>query len=247
MKTLATDQYLITGTSSGLGLALVQELLQNPSARVIGLARRSGPAHPRYTHHTLDLSRPDDWPPGWEARLFPERPGARRLVLINNAGTLGGIAYAGQQRTADIVQAFQVNVVAMALLTNAFLARYAQHEAEQIIIHISSGAGKRPIDGWSLYCAAKAAADMHARTVAAEAAQQGRPLRVYALAPGIVDTSMQEQIRQAPAEQFSQRAQFRDYYAQGELAAPRAVASKIVRLMDNPALVSDVVVSVRDF
>ncbi len=248
MKThAATDHYLITGTSSGLGLALAEHLLRDPDVRVAGLARRPGPAHPHYAHHTVDLGRPDQWPTDWETRFFPEHPGARRLVLINNAGTLGGIAYAGQQKSADIVQAFQVNVVAVALLTNAFLARYADHPAEQVIIHISSGAGKRPIDGWSLYCAAKAAVDMHARTVAAEAARQGRSLRVYALAPGIVDTSMQGEIRQAPAEQFSNWAQFRDYHTQGELAAPGAVAEKIVRLIHQPALVSDVVVSVRDF
>ncbi len=46
--------------------------------------------------------------------------------------------------------------------------------------------------GWAGYCASKAAVDQLTRVVAVEEAAHG--LRAYAVAPGMVDTAMQERI-----------------------------------------------------
>ena len=45
----------ITGSSSGLGKALAELLLEDKNNFVVGIARRETIQHERYTHYTLDL------------------------------------------------------------------------------------------------------------------------------------------------------------------------------------------------
>jgi NAD(P)-dependent dehydrogenase (short-subunit alcohol dehydrogenase family) len=61
------------------------------------------------------------------------------------------------------------------------------------VINVSSGAAHRPLQGWSAYCSAKAGLAMLTAALALETAQLG--VRVFGLAPGVVDTEMQVTIR----------------------------------------------------
>ncbi len=85
-----------------------------------------------------------------------------------------------------------VNFVAPVLLMRRFLVATAGRAALRRVINISSGAGRRPIFGWGAYCAAKAGIDMVSRVASleAQAAQDG--VEVVSLAPGVIDTPMQE-------------------------------------------------------
>jgi len=68
------------------------------------------------------------------------------------------------------------------------------------LLNIGSGAAHNVYEGWSAYCAGKAAADHWVRTVGAEQQRRGGHCLVVSIAPGIVATAMQEQIRRtAPA------------------------------------------------
>ncbi|MEL7087832.1 MAG: SDR family oxidoreductase, partial [Planctomycetota bacterium] len=62
-----------------------------------------------------------------------------------------------------------------------------------VIINISSGAATNPLDGWSHYCASKAAALMLTRCGDKELAERG--IRVVGLSPGTVATEMQVSIK----------------------------------------------------
>ena len=87
------NYHFITGTSQGIGLAIARELLQRDSDNhVTGLARSRELTHPNYRHQTMDLSDPA----ALAAFRFPSLTDASRLVLINNAGTLGRIDYLGR-------------------------------------------------------------------------------------------------------------------------------------------------------
>jgi benzil reductase ((S)-benzoin forming) len=93
------------------------------------------------------------------------------------------------------------------------------------VLHISSGAGSAAYPGWSVYGATKAALDHHARA----AALDGAPgLRVCSLAPGVIDTAMQAQIRSTPAERFPMRQRFVDLKASGSLSAPQDCARQVI-------------------
>jgi NAD(P)-dependent dehydrogenase (short-subunit alcohol dehydrogenase family) len=97
--------------------------------------------------------------------------------------------------------------------------------------------------GWSVYCATKAALDNHARAVHEEGVQG---LKISSLAPGIVDTGMQAEIRSRSAREFPQVAKFRSLKAAGELASPEETAAKITRLLLSSAFGKEPVTDVRD-
>jgi benzil reductase ((S)-benzoin forming) len=98
------------------------------------------------------------------------------------------------------------------------------------IVNISSGAGRRPVFGWTAYCAAKAGLDMASRVVALEAAQRGLGIEVCSLAPGVIDTAMQETVRAASAEDFAEIDRFLALKEEGKLRPAAEVAADILRL-----------------
>ncbi|MFP3548025.1 SDR family oxidoreductase, partial [Rhizobium sp. SIMBA_035] len=79
--------------------------------------------------------------------------------------------------------------------------------------------------GWSIYCSTKAALDHHARAVALDA---NRALRICSLAPGVIDTNMQAQIRGSDAEQFPMREKFEDLKRNGQLSTPEQCATQLL-------------------
>ncbi|MEJ8758191.1 SDR family NAD(P)-dependent oxidoreductase [Pontibacter sp. H259] len=240
------NYYIITGTSKGIGKALAEELLKEDNNYVVGVCRNSTITHKNYRHQPLDFS---DIPAVEHnlQKVFLPYNDAEKLVLINNAGVLGDIGYVGEAMPNERFEfVFDVNVIVPAMLMNTFLQVYQQHPAQKLIVNISSGAGKYPIDGWASYCASKAALDMLSMTVQKEQDMRGSGVKVFALAPGIVDTQMQENIRQADVERFSTVDKFRDYKETNALAQPEEVAAKIIQFMHNADKYNDVVVDVRN-
>jgi benzil reductase ((S)-benzoin forming) len=226
--------YLITGASQGLGRALAEALLQRPDTQVLGLSRHATLEHPRYQHQPLDLSDIEAVEHNL-GKIFPPHPDAQSLTLINNAGTLGEIGYVGELPNEHFQFVFDLNTVAPAMLMNTFLSAYGHlGSIPRTVLNISSGAAQRPVDGWAAYCASKAALNALSETAQKEQKLRGTGVRIWALAPGVVDTAMQAHIRTAETGQFSEQEKFAAYYAEGKLLSPEAVASKIVHwLSDN--------------
>ena len=100
------------------------------------------------------------------------------------------------------------------------------------LIVLTSGAAARVYEGWSGYCAGKAAVDMWVRTAGAEQDSRGGNCRVLAVTPGVVATGMQTQIRAVAAEDFPQRAKFQQLHDSGSLLAPEHAARGIWSLLD---------------
>jgi benzil reductase ((S)-benzoin forming) len=237
------NHFFLTGTSRGIGKAIAEALLEDPQNRVTGFSRTCSIRHERYTHVTMDLSDVASI----SAWKFPALKDASRIALVNNAGAIGAVKYAGRMEAATISRDYNVNLVAPAILTNAFLAAYSGLDAQQVIINVSSGAGKNPIDGWSVYCASKAGLDLFSRTVAEELKLAGKNhIRIFSVAPGIVDTAMQDAIREANKLDFSRVGQFVDYKVTGQLASPDLIARKYLSILGLPEKFPDVVFSVRD-
>ncbi|PRY13106.1 benzil reductase ((S)-benzoin forming) [Pontibacter ummariensis] len=238
--------YIITGASKGIGKAIAEELLKDENNQVIGLSRSSSIAHPNYRHHPIDFSDLTSLEKMLPEVFLPYQDAAR-LGLINNAGVLGDIGYVGEDlpnETFKIV--FDVNVVAPAMLMNTFLKTYRHHRAQQVVVNISSGAGKYPVDGWASYCASKAAIDMLSQTAQQEQDIRGTGVKVFALSPGVVDTEMQGNIRSSDATRFSNIQRFKDYKAKGELTSPEEVGRKVVTFLNGVEKYNEVIVSLRD-
>ncbi len=164
---------ILTGASRGIGAAMARGLVK-PGTRLITLARREDPelaAHARsqdvqLEQLSVDLSDLKAAESAAERICVALPRDAKRYLLINNAGTVHPVARTDELTDgAAITAAFNLNVTAVMLLTARFLAAVADIQADRRILNISSGAGRNPNAGWGVYCATKAALDMHARVV----------------------------------------------------------------------------------
>jgi len=236
--------YFITGTSKGIGKAIAEAALEDDNTFVYGISRNVSIEHKQYHHQHVDLSDITALRNN-QHKLFPVLENPEKIVLINNAGVLGEVAYLGSQTTDNFEFVFDVNVIAPAMLMNTFISAYHEHNCPKTIVNISSGAGQRPVDGWSAYCASKAALDMISLTCQKEQDILQSGIKVYALSPGVVDTAMQAQIREVEEEQFSDLEKFIGLKENGDLQTPEQVSKKILGFVNNP-IPNQVIVSVRD-
>lgn len=226
--------YIITGASRGLGKALAEELLQQPDTMVVGVSRHASIQHERYRHQPLDLS---DMLAVQNNlfKVFTPFPDAASITIINNAGVLGEVKYIGDLPNEHFEFVFDVNVIAPAMLMNTFLATYQQHIAiPRTILNISSGAAQRPVDGWGAYCASKAALDALSAVAQKEQDLRGSGIRIRSLAPGVLDTAMQEHIRTAELNQFSEAEWFAELRQDGSLVSPTEAARQIIQWLQRP-------------
>ena len=111
------------------------------------------------------------------------------------------------------------------------------------VLHVSSGAARKPYPGWSVYCATKAALDHHARAVQLDAVPG---LRICALAPGVIDTGMQAEIRASTSERFPLRDRFAEMQASGGLVAPAECAMHLVDFLLDEDFGREAVADLRD-
>jgi benzil reductase ((S)-benzoin forming) len=234
------NRFYITGTSSGIGLELANQLLQNPENYVVGICRRQAIEHPRYTHVKLDLCNLDAVS-DFEFALTGDET---ELVLVNNAGWVGEVAPLGSglQDHDAIIESYNINLIAPTILINQFVLQIKNLGCRKVILNISSGAGRHPVPSWATYCASKAGVDMISRVVN----QESPEIETYAVAPGIVDTPMQKRIRETKPENFAEAARFKAYHKNGELTPTSVVAEKIIHFLKKPEIVSDTVFSLRD-
>jgi benzil reductase ((S)-benzoin forming) len=167
-----------------------------------------------------------------------------RAVLFNNAGVIAPVGPLEKVDADELERNLAVNFTAPILLMRRFLRATASTPLRRIV-NISSGAARRPVFGWSAYCAAKAGLDMASRVVALEAAGRGLAIEVASLAPGVIDTPMQEKVRGASAEDFVDLDRFVAMKAQGTLRPPADVAADILRLEAAGRLAGDPVQDLR--
>ncbi|WP_062606638.1 SDR family oxidoreductase [Caballeronia calidae] len=220
---------ILTGHTRGLGAALAQLLLaQGVEVLAISRTRNDELAarHPGQLHEVdldlADLTAVSEWLSGDALSRFVS--GAGRVLLINNAGMLAPVGALADQEPAAVARAVSVNVAAPMMLAAAVVQASAQ-AADTRIVHISSGAARNAYPGWSVYCATKAALDHHARAVALDS---NRALRICSVAPGVVDTDMQAEIRGTNLERFPMRERFDALKRDGQLATPGQSARKVI-------------------
>lgn len=238
------NYYYITGTSRGIGLAVVKKLLHSADNFVTGISRGKSVNHERYKHITLDLNNLDDV----KKLNFESHPDADKIVLINNSAVLGDVKRLGNLAETSITESYNVNIIAPVLLMNKFINTYQIAHATRIVMNISSGAARYPIASWSTYCSTKAALDMISEVANKEQIEKyhERGIKIFSVAPGIIDTKLQEQIREVTVEDFSKADVFRKYKTDNQLDNPDQTAQSLIKIILNSSKFLKVCLDVRE-
>lgn len=245
---------VLTGASRGMGLAMARQLLQaghdllcisrRPNDELAHLAATLGRTCEQWQE---DLAAPeavaqrlDDW--------LAQRgaAGLTRLTLINNAGVIPAIAPLAATAPAELVRALRVDLEAPMLLTGAFLRATAGWPCDRKVLNISSGLARRAMASQAPYCAAKAGLDHFTRCVAIEEALRPGGARLCSLAPGVIDTDMQMQLRGADPARFPDQGGFAALKAQGMLASPDEAAAQVLAYLARADFGANAVADVRD-
>jgi benzil reductase ((S)-benzoin forming) len=220
---------ILTGHTRGLGASIAADLLSR-DIPVLGLSRtknveledRFPTALEQFELDLSDSASLAQWLAGDTLHRFLSD--SKSILLINNAGMLQPVGAIETQDVFVISRAVNLNVAAPMMLASAVTAA-SPNANDRRILHVSSGAGRNAYPGWSVYCATKAALDHHARAVAMD---QTPALRICSLAPGVVDTDMQAEIRASTVEQFPLREKFEALKRNGQLFNPEECAKRLV-------------------
>jgi NAD(P)-dependent dehydrogenase (short-subunit alcohol dehydrogenase family) len=185
----------ITGGTSGLGLALVRELVQR-GARVAFIARTRGRvaqvAHENPGSHGIvgDVAVKNDIYP-MTIQITGELGGLD--VLINNASDLGPtpLAMLSDTECEDLERAVVTNVIGPFRVTKALMGALAASAREgrgAVVLNISSDAAINAYPGWGAYGSSKAALHHLTRIWNEEHINEG--VHFLSLDPGDMDTPM---------------------------------------------------------
>ncbi|WP_372659254.1 SDR family NAD(P)-dependent oxidoreductase [Hydrogenophaga sp.] len=259
MATPHTHLTILTGASRGMGLSMAQRLLHADHhllcvsrQRNDELTARAQASGAQLTQWTLDLS---------DATTAAERLGAwlgaqatasiASVTLINNAGVIPPIGPLGTCPPQELTRALRVGLEAPMLLTGAFLrATQAWVDAgwrgPRKVLNISSGLGRHAMAAQAPYCAAKAGMDHFTRCCALEEAQHAHGAQLVSLAPGVIDTDMQKQLRAGDPALFPDRERFVSLQQQGQLTSPDEAAERVLAYLARADFGSHAVADVRD-
>jgi benzil reductase ((S)-benzoin forming) len=231
--------YILTGASRGMGLAMAQQLLKpgnvllcisrNVNPDLATAAQKADVPLAQWTQDLADGAGASDRLREW---LNSQNPADFASVsLINNAGVIPPIVPLRQSNPADLALALRVGLEAPMALSAAFLGGTHSWPVPRKVLNISSGLGRYPMASQAGYCAAKAGMDHFTRCLALDEALHANGAKVCALAPGVIDTDMQVQLRGAAGEAFPDQSKFLQLKAQGQLSSPEAAAENVLRFL----------------
>jgi NAD(P)-dependent dehydrogenase (short-subunit alcohol dehydrogenase family) len=198
---MAEKAALVTGGSSGIGLAIAKALAEDGYGITLSARRAdklAAAAHDLrnegFDVHDVPTQMTEEEELTKLAEAHRERFG-RCDVLVNNAGV--GIGEAMHELTTKKVDMqLGVNLRAVMLMTRECLPMLREAGAETnkaLIVNTASIAGKVPQPWLSVYSATKSAVLGFSEATQKEVANDG--IQVTALAPGFVDTPMTEYVR----------------------------------------------------
>ena len=253
-----THLFILTGASRGMGLAMARQLVQ-PGHRLLCLSRQTSPdldGLAQARHSALDQWQQDLADPlaardrllAWLAQLNAAEHGS--ATLINNAGVIPGMGPLDTLQPEQVAHALRVGLESPMLLTAAFLQATRKWVEQgwvgpRKVLNISSGLGRRAMAGQAPYCAAKAGMDHFSRCTALDEAQRPQGARIVSLAPGVIDTDMQTQLRGGDPALFPDVGRFVGLQTSGALSSPDDAAQAVLSYLAKPDFGTDTVADVR--
>lgn len=232
---------VITGTSRGLGWSIARFFLE-AGVHVIGVSRNvtedlqeaADENNVTFRDYRCDLSDVKDLDATFQKvmnKVYANEP--ESVYLVNNAGMVEPIDQAKNQASDQLSRHIHVNTIAPMVITNLFLEKGTELGIPLIALMITSGAAENPTYGWSAYCSSKASVNMYVKTVALEQNHLQTNHKIIAFSPGVMDTGMQNKIRESSEAAFKDVDRFREYKKANRLADVDMVGSVIVDVMND--------------
>lgn len=215
----------ITGTSSGIGLALARHYLELEN-RVFGLSRRTPDeltSHPNYNHLSQDLGKIDELHAKVRGFIFKVK--TMDLVVLN-AGILPEIGDMRETSVDEMKRVMDVNLWANKVILDAI---FGTADIVHQVVAISSGAAVTGSRGWNAYSLSKSALNMLIQLYAGEIPET----HFSALAPGVIDTGMQEYIASLPEdERFEVVEKLKQMRGTSQMPSPSEAVDLLVEAME---------------
>jgi len=207
MNELQGKAAVVTGASRGIGAATAEELARQGVAVVLAarstgeieaVAQKIAAAGGKASAVACDVTNYDDVA---AAVALCRKAYGSLDILVNNAGVIDPIARLGESDPEGWDQAIDINVKGVYHGLRAAIP-VMEAQGRGVIVNISSGAATSALEGWSHYCASKAAVLMLTKCVHKE--YSGKGIRVVGLSPGTVATDMQVAIKASGINPVSQ-------------------------------------------
>jgi NAD(P)-dependent dehydrogenase (short-subunit alcohol dehydrogenase family) len=244
---------ILTGASRGLGAALAEQLLRRdavlltmsrrPDETLDARAKNAGVTLEQWT---VDLADAVPASARLEAWLHSQPNSFLSATLINNAALAGKAGPIGESDAQALAAVLRVGLEAPILLARAFLRSTRAWRVPRKVLNISSGAGKKALAGTAAYCAVKAGLDHFSRVVALDESHGKNAAMVVSLAPGVIDTDMQTELRESDPRAFPDQPRFAAMKAEGQLMSASEAAGKVLAYLDRRDFGTNPVADVRE-
>ncbi len=184
--------FVITGTTNGLGKSFLK-LLKNDSI-IISINRKEIIYQENNLHNlsidlaVINLEKINNFEILLSKLLTKD---IKKVVFINNAFSMGTLSKIDELNSNEIINNFNTNIISSFLLIKSFISVTKHLSIQKQILNISSGAAKKAIDGWSVYCIGKSSLEMLIANILVEYSDYS----CFNIDPGVMDTKMQLKIR----------------------------------------------------
>lgn len=218
MSRLKDKRIVITGASSGIGLAIAERCLER-GATVLGLTRRPASLDPRITALEADLTQREQVARAFEAV-------EQIHVLVNCAG----VAYLSRildGNPADWEEMWRVNVLGLALCSRHALRHFPKSGGR--IVNVSSMSGHRVPPTGGFYAPTKFAVRAITDSLRHEIKAAGLPVQVGQISPGFVDTPLLDQYFRGREDVLHRT---RDSM---RMLKPADIADSVLHMLETPA------------
>jgi len=233
---LSNQVAIVTGATSGLGLAIAQRFLQE-GARVIltGIESEEGEAvasalGDKATYLHLDVRQVEDWQ---HVMATVSADFGRLDALVNNAGvTLMGSVEDVSIEDFDNSQAINTRGV---FLGCRFAIEQMKSLKRGAIVNIASVSAFKPMPELVAYNASKAAVALMTQSIALHCGRSGYGIRCNSINPGVIHTPMLDKVVSQVEDGTALMDSYKAMHPIGRIGEPGEIASMAAYLCSDEA------------
>ena len=216
---------ILTGSTGGLGKCLASQIYELSNIELICVYRNEAKFKQYVSENKLECKRYKTNPEDDYSTICEQiSKESDEIILILNAFSIVPVKAVGTLDAEEINSMIDGNIKQTVRILNTVVHYCKSNDLGLRIINLDSGAADFPLKGWGNYCASKAYVNAFLSVTDLE----NPSYKVVSIDPGVMDTSMQEVIRETPSDIFDKVDDFIAYKANGVLRKPAEAAEFII-------------------